>query len=166
MTTTNDVPFRQKANIYQNEKFFMVLPLSGYRRFLPEDEVFYIDLKPDVAEAALGQALLQALDKSRFIHPHDDPGFFEADRIVAADKRWHQHFMRLYRYKTKRDAYKNMLYCLAERSEGKISITPHESDEKPGYWWDRPADKTVIIPATDDPVLVGAAVKLALSRCS
>jgi CDI immunity protein len=165
MNAPNDVPFTQWAAIHATEKFFIVTPLSGYRRHLPEDELYSIYLEPGAPEATLGQAVLEALSKSRFIHPHSDRGFFHRDRIHAADKRWHEEFMRRYRYKTKRDAYKNMRYCLAERCEGNISIQPHKRDAKPTLWWDLPPEKTVVIPETNDPGVVGAAARLALDHC-
>jgi len=165
MNAPNDVPFTQWAAIHATEKFLVVNPLSGYRRQLPEDELHSIYLEPDAAETALGQAVLEALNTSRFIHPHTDRGFFQMDRILAADKRWHEDFMKRYRYKTKRDAYKNMRYCFAERSEGTITIQPHKRDAKPGLWWDLPPEKTVIIPETNNANIVGAAVRLALGYC-
>jgi hypothetical protein len=129
------------------------------------DEPYCIHLEPNAQEAALGQALLEALNRSRFIHPDGNLDFFQWQRIRAADNRWHQEFMRRYRYKTKRDAYKNMRYCLTKRREGKISIRPHKRDSTPTYWWDLPPEKTVIIPETNDPAIVGAAASLALSHC-
>jgi len=165
MNAPSDVPFTQWAAIHATEKFFIVTPLSGYRRQLPEDELYSIYLEPGATEATLGQAVLEALSKSRFIHPHTDRGFFKMDRVLTADKRWHQEFMKRYSYKTKRDAYKNMRYCFAERREGKISIQPHKRDVKPGLWWDLPPEKTVILPETNDPGIVGAAATMALNHC-
>lgn len=165
MNLPSDVPFTQWATIDTTDRFFSVTPLSGYRRHLHEDEPHILYLEPDAADAVLGRAVLEALSKSRFIHPHSDRGFFDADRTIAADKRWHRDFMQRYRYKTKRDAYKNMRYCLVKRSEGSISIQPHKRDTKPGYWWDLPPEKTVIIPETNDLNIVGAASRLALSYC-
>lgn len=165
MSSSNDVPFTQWATIDATEKGVTVTPLSGYRRYLNEDVPYIIYLEPDTTDAALGQAVLEALDKSRFIHPHTDRGFFQMDRIIAADKRWHADFMKRYRYKTKRDAYKTMRYCLAQRREGTISIRPHKRDVKPGLWWDLAPEKTVIIPETTDPNIVGAAALLALDHC-
>jgi GMP synthase C terminal domain/CDI immunity protein len=72
---------------------------------------------------------------------------------------WQRDFMRRYDYKTKRDAYKNMDWCRAKRSEGKISMTPHKRD-KPGYFAGLPAEKTVIIPETRDAAAAGAALRL------
>ena len=72
--------------------------------------------------------------------------------------------MRRYGYRTKREAYNNMDWCRAERSEGKISIEPHKRD-KPEYFRDLSPDRTVVVPAMDDAAAAGAALRLALDRC-
>jgi hypothetical protein len=72
--------------------------------------------------------------------------------------------MRRYGYKTKRDAYKDMDWCRADRSKGKISIWPRKRD-KPEYFRNLPADRTVVIPETRDAVVAGAALRKALDRC-
>lgn len=164
MKPTEIVPFTQWADIHRTEKFISVEPLSGYRRSLREDEGCVIYLPPDATDNALGQALLEALGMSRFIFPRNEPQFFEAERLMRADRNWQKDFMRRYGYKTKRDAYKNMDWCRAERTEGKISIKPHRRD-KPEYWRDLAADRKVIIPATTDAAAAGAALRLALDRC-
>jgi hypothetical protein len=141
-----------------------VTPFSGYRSRLLEDEDHSVHLEPHPRETALGQAVLETLDRSRFVDPLDR-NFFNMTRAVAADKQWHEDLMKRYGYKTKRAAYAMMLYCLAERREGWILITPYKRDRKPGLWSDLPDEKTVLIPATLDPGIVGAAVSLALSHC-
>ena len=113
----------------------------------------------------LGQALLEALGKSRFIYPPDEMEFFKAKRYMQAYQNWQKDFMRRYGYKTKRDAYKNMNWCRAKRSEGSISIQPHKRDKKPEHWIWFPPDKTIVIPVTTDPAAAGAALRLALDRC-
>ena len=165
MNQNNDVPFTQWAVINQTEKFTVTLQLSGYRRHLYEDQTHPIYLDPNPTEETLGSALLESLNISRFVDPWKEGDFFSADRIVASDKAWHAEFMKRFRYKTLREAYKNMLYCLAQRSEGRIAIRPHRRGDKPRFWWDLPPEQTVVIPATDDPGILGAAAKLALSRC-
>ena len=69
-----------------------------------------------------------------------------------------------YGYRTRRDFYKNVNWCRAERTEGKLSIKPHKRD-KPGLWTDLPAEKTVVIPATRDMNVLGASMRLALNNC-
>jgi hypothetical protein len=157
-------PFRQWAAVHLNENFMVVTPLSGFSRHLPEDENHAIYLETDAAEVVLGHALLETLDRSRFVDPHDRD-FFDMNRILAADRLWHEDIMTRYRYRSKSQAYEKMRYCLAERSGGNISITPHKRDAEAGLWWDLPSGKTVIIPSTNDPGIAGAAVKLALSHC-
>jgi len=165
-TKLTEVPqFAQWAEINQTDKFTCIEPLSGFRRMLREDEGYRIYLEPGASERAIGEAVLDVLKRSRVVSPIDEREFFEADRIMRNYRAWHEDFMKRYRYKTKRDAYKNMRYCKVERSDGKISIKPHKRDFKPGLWWDLPPERTVVIPETNDPGIVGAAAALALSHC-
>jgi hypothetical protein len=163
MSPTKLQPFAQWADISRTDRFICVQPLSGYRIIQLEDDGYVIYLAPDATDEALGRALLECLDKSRFIWP-PDPEFSRWQRYVGCYRNWQQDFMRRYGYKTKREAYKNMNWCRAERSEGKISIKPHKRD-KPEYWRDLPADVTVIIAATTEAVAAGAALRLSLDRC-
>jgi hypothetical protein len=160
----SDVPFTQSAAILQTEKFTFVESLSGYRRFLQEDDGYRVYLEPDPTVEAIGRAVLEALDKSRFLDPRKNDEFFDAKRIAETHRKWHFDFMTRYGYKTKREAYKNMLYCYASRCNGAISIKPFRRD-RPEYWVELPADIAVVISATKDPVTVGDAAKLAFSRC-
>jgi len=163
MNPTKIKPFTQWARINRTERFISVRPLSGYRIIQPEDDGYVIYLAPDASDEALGRALLEALARSRFIFP-PDPEFSEAERYLRCIDNWQKEFMQRYGYKTKRDAYKNMDWCETARSEGKISIRPHKRD-KPEYFRRLPPEKTVVIPATKDPVAVGTAARLALDRC-
>jgi len=163
MKPTKILPFRQCAEIHRTEKFISIEPLSGYRIIGREDEGCVIYLTPDASDGALGRALLDALDRSRFIWP-PDPEFDKWERYEGCYRNWQKDFMQRYGYKTKRDAYKNMDWCRAKRSEGKISIEPHKRD-KPEYFTDLSPDKTVVIPATDEAARAGAALRLALDRC-
>ncbi len=165
MSRRDRLPFAQWADIHRTARFISVEPLSGYSRSLREDGGCIIYLTPNTSDESLGQALLQAFDKSRFIWPPDDMAFFKAERIMQCDRNWQKDFMRRYGYKTKRDAYKSMNWCRAERSEGLISIQPHKRDDKPEYWIWLPPSENVVIPATTDSAVAGAALRLALDRC-
>jgi hypothetical protein len=162
----NEVPqFAQWAEINQTDKFTCIEPLSGFRRIMREDEGYRIYLEPGASEREIGEAVLEVLARSRVVSPIDERAFFEADRIMRNYRAWHEDFMKRYRYKTKREAYKNRRYCEVERRDGKISIKPHKRDFKPGLWWNLPPEKTVVIPETNDAGIVGAAAALALSHC-
>jgi hypothetical protein len=159
------LPFAQWAEINRTNRFVSLEPLSGYSNVQREDEGFVIWLAPDATDEALGHALLEALDKSRFIWPRDEPEFLDAERYKRCYRNWQEDFTRRYGYKKTRHAYWNMDWCRAKRSEEKISIQPHQRD-KPEYFRDLPPDRTVVVPATDDAIAAGAALRLALSRCA
>jgi len=156
-------PFKKTATVYKSEKFICVDPLSGANilKYLEDDESCRFYLVPDATDEALGQALLAALHRSRFV---DEREFFDPERAKRAEANWQKEAMRRYGYKTKRDVYKNLDWCLAKISDGKISFRPHHHD-KLDSWRSLPPDQTVVIPATDDAVAVGAALRLALDRC-
>ena len=165
MNSASEVPFRQWALINQTDKATAITPLSGYRRRLFEDDPGTTYLEPNPTEDELGRAVLASLNTSRFVDPRIDGAFFDVERVVAADKRWHADFMNRFGYKSRRQFFGNMLSCEAERSGGRIAIRPFLRDRRPGYWIDMPREKTVDIAATDDIVVLGAATKLALRRC-
>lgn len=166
MSGRADVPFMQCACVHRNEKFAAFSPLSGYRMWLPEDEDRTLFLRPDATDEALGQALLETLSMSRFIHPTDDQlEFFKAERYVRADEIWHNNLMKRFGFRTLRQLYAKMAFCKVTRAEGKILIKPHRRDVEPRYWWDLPPEMTAVIDATQDPAAVGAALSLALGRC-
>jgi len=162
--TTPDLPFAQWADVSRTERFICVQPKSGYRMIQPDDDGYAIYLPPDAADEALGRALLECLDRSRFIPPPDEPEFFEWRRYMPLYKNWQKDFMQRYGYKTKREAYRNWDWCRVERSEGKISLRPHQRD-KPEQFCDLPPERTVVIAATTDAAAAGAALRLALDRC-
>ena len=128
MKRIDQLPFAQWSEISRTEQFISIEPLSGYRIIQREDEGFVIYLPPDATNEALGRALLTTLDKSRYIWP-PDPVFSEADRYIRCYHDWQKDAMRRYGYKTKNALYRNLDWCRAKRSEGEISIEPHERGE-------------------------------------
>jgi hypothetical protein len=75
--TSLDLPFTQWADVSRTDRFICIQPMSGYGLIEQEDDGYAIYLPPDAADGPLGQALLECLDKSRFIPPPDEPEFFE-----------------------------------------------------------------------------------------
>lgn len=165
MKSVTRLPFRQCADVHRTERFISVEPLSGYGMVQPEDKGYVIYLLPDATDDALGQALLEALERSRFIWPPDEPGFFKWQRYTKCRRDRQKDFMRRYGYKSKRDLYENMAWCRVNRSEGKISIKPRQRRDKPGEWKWLPPEQYVVIPETHEAATVGAALRAALNRC-
>jgi hypothetical protein len=164
MSSKERVPFTQWANVHRTERLISIEPLSGYRMAYREDEGHVVYLPPNASDDVLGQTLLQALERSRFVWPADEPDLFKPERYMQRYRNWQKDFMRRDSYKSKREAYKNMDWCKAERSQGNISIKPHKRD-KSEHFRDLPMDRTVVISAADNAARIGAALRLALDRC-
>jgi hypothetical protein len=165
MNSTDVLPFSQWATVHRTERVISIEPLSGYRMVQREDDNYVINLAPSATDEELGRALLEVLERSRFIWPPDEWGFFEAERYMRCFRNWQAETIRRYGYKTKRDFYKHMDWCRIRRSEGKISIQPHKRGGKPEHWEDLPREMDVVIPETRDPAAVGAALRRALNLC-
>ncbi len=154
--------FEKTATIHKSEKYICIETLSGtvgltYR----EDEPHRIYLEPEATDEVLGEALLSALDRSQYM---EDREFFNPDRATRVYADWQKEFTRRNGHKSRREAFKNVDWCMTRIREGKIVIEPHGRD-KPNAWATLPPDKTVAIPLTRDAAAVGAALRLALERC-
>jgi hypothetical protein len=158
MRSTKIKPFTQWADIGKTERFIRIVPLSGYRLVQHEYEAYPIYLEPHASDEALGRALLDTLERSRFIPPR--PMFAEAEKYMRYY--WQRDFAR--RYKAEREEYKSMDWCRVKRSGGRIEIHPHWRD-MPEYSLDQPPEKTVVIPAIANAEGVGAAARLTLNSC-
>jgi CDI immunity protein len=157
------ITFRKTAAIYRSEKFISVETLSGVPGLVyREDDPYRVYLDPDATNELIGRTLLIALSKSRFVD-NSEPEFFDPDRATRVYENWENDVVHRYGFKSKRSAYKSMDWCEGQIFNGNIEIEPHRRGS-PG-WRSLPPEKTVVIPATDDAEAVGAAVRLALSRC-
>lgn len=163
-----------------NGDFICVETWSGYRGGSDLDyKAKQHLLAPDVSDEALGIAVLDALAHSRFVLPAPRAGStyppnLEFDMILCDYKlkaerytKWVTDLMAHYGYKTKRALFKNMHSCGIDQYSDSIKIRPshHEKLEA----WGREKDdgiEDVIIPANSIPVEIGAALRLAFSRCT
>lgn len=135
-------------------------------------------LPPDVSDAELGVALRNALAHSRFVlgaprtdvwvHPdvEYDMELCDLNKGVQRYKDWIARLMAAYGYKTKRALFKDMKNCSVDLREGVISIRP-SFHEKLEAWSGEGITKEdhVHIPETCSDEELGAAIRLALSRC-
>jgi hypothetical protein len=155
-------PFEKIATIHKTGKFICVEPLSGVNGLTyREDGYCRVFLDPYAPNDDLGRALLDALNKSRFVNSKE---FLNRDRAERVYQDWENDFVTRYQYGSLREACTNMDWCGARMSETTISIEPHKRDE-PGSWRSLSRDKRVVIPVTTDPVVAGAALREALDRC-
>jgi hypothetical protein len=157
------INFRKTTQIYRSPKFISIEALSGVPGLMyQEDKPYRVYLDPDATNELIGRMLLTALNKSRFID-NSEHEFFNPHRAVRVWEDWENDLIQRYGFKSKGEAYKNLDWCAGQMFDGKIKIQPHRRN--PPVWKSLPAEQTVFIAATDNAEAVGAALRLALSRC-
>ncbi|TNH44804.1 contact-dependent growth inhibition system immunity protein [Photorhabdus luminescens] len=161
-----NVDFKQglNANAKFNGDFYSVKTYSGYRLLRADPQGHEHVLSPDVTDSQLGSAVLDSLSKSRLVDPDDD--FFDNERAAERYKEWIKHLMEIYNYRSRRQLFKKMNSCDIRLLDGVITIKP-SGHEKLELWTGQGIVESdyVIIPADSSPEEVGAALRLAFSRC-
>lgn len=175
----NDVKKKPFAGIYANEKFICIETYSGYRGGRADPKGKQHLLPTDADDAALGEALMDALTHSRFVlgerrtdvwvHPdvEYDMDLYDYQKNIARYAAWIENLKQRYGYKTKKTLFRKMDNCGVEQVDGKIRISPMHHEKLEG--WGREKDdvfEDVIISDQSTTNEIGAAIRLALSRCT
>lgn len=148
-----------------NNDFYCINTYSGYGLLLMDSATESHILIPKCSDDELGFATLKALSESKVIDP-DDTDYFDCDRGDAIFASWTEDIMRAFNYKTKRSMFKNMLNCGVCQLNGVITITPTIHNRLDGWSGNGIAESDyVIIPDNSTPEEIGAALRLAFSRC-
>ncbi len=168
------------ASVIWNGDFICAETLSGYRSGTNVDPKGRQNFVPlDATDEELGLAALDAMAYSRFvlgvprtdvwIHPEVeyDMDLYDHKQVAERYATWVKTLMRRFNYKTRRALFKDMKTCQIARENGLICIRPshHEKLES----WGRKKDdgiEDVIVPADSSPAQLGAALRLAFSRCT
>ncbi|CNH85137.1 contact-dependent growth inhibition system immunity protein [Yersinia pekkanenii] len=162
--------FNQKqdycASCYCNNEFFSVDTYSGLG-MVGRDPLFPPhQLPPDADDQTIGEAVLLALSNSRTLSLEESADFFDLEKGQEQYAAWIAMLMQKYGYKTKRALFKDMKNCSIHCINGVITISPtrHEKLEAWGGRGIKESDD-VVISVNSTPAEIGAALRLALSRC-
>lgn len=176
----NNVKRKYSAHAIENGDFICIETYSGYRGGTHADPKGASHLlPPDTTDAQLGEALVDALARSRFVLPaprkdiwtHPDVTFdrdlYDHEQVQARYRQWTSCLMARYGYKTKRALFKNMKNCSIELDGDVITICP-SFHEKLETWSGEgiTEEDYAILPANSSPSEIGAALRLAFSRCT
>jgi len=152
-----------------NQDFIYLITQSGDIERVPDYQCgkeYY--LSPEVDDHILGEAVLDCLEACRWITYDDNPDFFYHEKnVLPKYKQWIENTMKEYGYKTKNKMFRQMDSCSFRQSENLIEISPSKHEKLEA--WGREKDdgiEDVIIPADSTPAEIGAALKLAFSRCT
>ena len=157
---------RRCAEALNNGDFISVATYSGYRGTGRDYQGKEIFLKPDASDTELGSAVFEALSLSRVLKIEELDDFFHRDLISERYKNWVQSLLERFGYKNKRVLFKNMMSVDIKEKDGNLKFGPTRH-EKLEAWGREKGDgiEDVIIPADSSPAEVGAALRLAFSRC-
>lgn len=163
------------AAAVSNADFISVDTWSGYRGGDRRDPMGKQHLlSPEASDLALGEAVQDALLHSRWVLPSRREGGtypkgVEFDMSLYDYKAnypvWVNALMERYGYKNKRALFKNMKNVSIASKNGMLTLIPthHAKLET----WEGVGDEaTVVIPAASTPEEIGAALRLALGRCT
>lgn len=175
----NDVVKSAWAGAICNGDFICVETYSGYRSSRRDPKGAQHLLVPDVSDEALGAAFLDALARSRFvlsepradvwIHPEAefDSDLYDYKQGIERYAEWAKTLMGRYGYKTKRALFKEMKNCSIESQNGTITIRPSHHEKLEAWSGDGIGKENyVLISANSPPAEIGAALRLAFSRCT
>lgn len=167
------------ATASMTPQFISVQTLSGYGGMSMVDPLAQEHiLPPDVDDLSLGLAVKQALAHSRWVlgssrpDMSDPPGVeFDADLydLKKGKERynaWTDALMQRFSLKTKRALFKDMHKCHLSAAQDVLKIEPQWHAKLEG--WARERDdgiEDVIIAANSSPEEIGAALRLAFTRC-
>lgn len=176
---TNDVVPKSWANVKLNKELLCIQTYSGYGSSRADHKGVMHLLAPDASDQVVGEALLDTLSKSRFvlpeprkdvwIHPEAtfDSELYDYAATVQRYKDWVFQLMSQYGYKTKKALFNDMKNCDVVMCSGEIIIGPSRQEKLEGWGETGLGGRdNVVIPTDSCPAEVGAALRLALSRCT
>ncbi|MFK8258173.1 contact-dependent growth inhibition system immunity protein [Erwinia sp. AnSW2-5] len=168
----------QWAGAKTNKDFICIDTWSGYGAIFRDPKGVQHLTSHNVSDSDLGAMLLDALAHSRFVLPKPSKSVWhhpevtydyevhDYDRMNENYNQWISDLMLSQGYKTKRTLFKGMKSCGIECSQGVITIRP-SFHEKAEAWSGRGIEKSdyVVLAANSPEADIGAALRLAFSRC-
>jgi hypothetical protein len=175
----DDVERGYWASVLFNGDLFLIQTRSGFRGGTNVDfKCVAHHLWPDASDEALGLAVLDAMSHSRWVlgipragivYPaavEFDKDLHNLELSMGRYQQWIADLMTQNSYKTKRALFKNMHSCSVDKYKDGIKMRPSRH-EKLEAWGSEKSDdiENVIIPADSTAAEIGAALKLAFTRC-
>ena len=166
------------ATAKMNNDFICLDTHSGYRstKLDPKGAQHLRDLA--VSDAELGRLVLDTLSHSRFVLPEPREGvwihpeatfdldLYDREISLAYYNKWVDKLIETYSYKNKAALFKNMKNCSIDLTSERLRISPSRHEKLDAWSGDGLTDADdVILPTDSSPAEIGAALRLAFSRC-
>lgn len=165
---TDVVQKKRWVSVFENREFTQIETQSGYRGGLPDPLGKRIRLTNPTTDEELGDAVLTALAASRFLHPNEHREFFDIrGRVVPQYEEWISGVISEYGYKSRRALFKDMKSCDIVEHDGVVTMRPTHHEKLEAWSDDGITEECLVRVSTISPPSdVGAALRLALSRCT
>ena len=153
------------VGVENNGDFISLQAYSGYDSMMADPTAMEYFFVADVLNEVLGTAVLEAFKQCRLL------SYEEANALAGqADQAyldWIQKVITFYGYKTRKELFLNMKNCLIEHHETDLIFLPSHHEELEMWAGHREEDGTHLkIPANSPAAEIGAALRLAFSRCT
>jgi len=166
MTQSNNPPdHKPAATLTASPAFVDVVAHSGYRGYRPDREAFGCTLAADASDEQLGSAVRKALLLSRQIEFAEVKAFFDSKLMQQLHDDWVALMMSSYGYRSRRALHQALRSCRCESDGSKIRLVPWRREGAEGYVGFGTPDVDVVVPFDSSDVELGAAARVALSRC-
>jgi hypothetical protein len=153
-----------RAAAKANDDFIDLRTLSGYRLAVLDPAGKHYHFGPDVSDVELGQAVLDALNASRFMR--SDEAAALRTNVEKLYEEWVAATIDRHRYKNRREMFRAMRSCSIERQDDIIRIIPSCHEKLEGWSGDGISPEDHVIVSGGQPVgEIGAALRQAFSRC-
>lgn len=149
-----------------NGDFISIHSYSGYRlAFIDPEAPEYLS-NTNISNEDLGLIIIEALKKSRFL-PYEEACALESKFDQDYYSNWVKNLMSQYGYKTKRALFKNMRNCNIDCHQGIITIRPSHHEKLEAWSGQGISERDYVkVLENKSPAAIGAALRLAFSRCT
>lgn len=156
----------KSAAIYANEQFICMDTWSGYGDLLRDPKGKSIILPSSADNVSTGNALLEVISVSRQMSLDEANALADLDVLKQNYDAWVQTLLAGSTYKNRTAMFRNMKSCSVTIKDGSFIVKPSYHDRLEAWSGDGITESDyVIIPANSSPDDIGAAIRLALSRC-
>jgi len=153
------------ASLTGSSAFIDVVTCSGYRAYRADRAAFGCTFATDVPDDQLGNAIRKALSLSRQIEFSEVKAFFDLTHMQRLYDDWVALMMLSHGYKSRRALHQALCSCHCEIDGATVRLIPSRREGTEGYVGFGTSDVDVIVPSDASDAELGAAARLALSRC-
>jgi len=153
-----------RVHVHATPEFIDLQTYSGYRMAVIDPSGRNYDLPPLVQDDELGRALLDALAHSRFVSVEE--AYDLKGQAQENYNSWVAEKMRRHGYKSRKALFRHMRGCsVRSGQDGVIMISPLRHEKLEG-WSGIDEESDVELSSASSSAEMGAALRLALSRCT